>query len=121
MQEQKNLPPPPRTSRHQTSNQTFTFNPEDFPKYSCGDSKPTDPSDYPVEFYPVNVPYSEDNLFIAKSYFCRDAFQKRAKDTGKKEVQIASFTNKRKARAFAAFVNTQISKVRVGLPTVIYE
>ncbi|MBE9170679.1 hypothetical protein IQ238_25240 [Pleurocapsales cyanobacterium LEGE 06147] len=116
---------PPKNPRRQTSNQaleqTFIFNPEDFPQYACGDSKPTDPSDYPVEFYPVNVPYSEDNLYIAQSYFCQDAFQKRAKDTREKEVQIASFTNEEKARAFAEFVYTQIPEVRVGSPTVVYE
>jgi hypothetical protein len=116
---------PPKNPRRQTSNQTvnqtFTFNSEDFPKYACGDSKPTDPNDYPVEFYPVNVPYSEDNLFIVRSYFCQDAFQKRAKDTGEKEVQIASFTNEEKARAFAEFVYTQIPEVRIGSPTIVYE
>ena len=99
----------------------FRFDQEDFPKYACGDPKPSNPNDYPVNFYRVQVPYNETNLSKARAYFCRDALPTISQDTGKKVVQISSFTNQEKARDFAVFVNTQISGVRLESPITIYE
>lgn len=115
-QAKKSLPP-----STVSSNPTFRFEQENFPQYSCGDPKPSNANDYPLNFYPVQVSYSEDNLAKATSYFCRDAFPKFSKDTGKKVVQISSFTNQEKAREFAAFINSRFSEVEVGLPTTVYE
>ncbi len=102
-------------------NPTFRFNQEDFPKYSCGDPKPSNPNDYPVKFYRVQVPYSETNLYKTRGYFCRDALPTISHDTGEKVVQISSFTNQEKAREFARFINPQISGVKVASPIIIYE
>ena len=110
-----------RPSSTVSSHSRFRFDQEDFPRYSCGDSKPSNPNDYPVEFYRVQVPYSETNLSKARAYFCRDALPTISQDTGKKVVQISSFTNREKARDFAVFVNTQISGVRLESPITIYE
>ncbi|MFW6296753.1 MAG: hypothetical protein ACOC04_06140 [Halothece sp.] len=99
---------------------TYSFNPRAFPKNACGDGKPSDPNAYPVNFYPVNLPYSDSNLSKAQSYFCRDAYQKRDKETREKLIQVASFLNEEKARAFADFVNTEMSGAIVGEPTTIY-
>ena len=110
-----------RPSSTVSYNPTFRFDPENFPQYSCGDPKPSNPNDYPVEFYRVQVPYSETNLSKARVYFCRDALPAISQDTGEKVVQISSFTNQEKARDFAVFVNTQISGVKVGSPIIIYE
>ena len=104
-----------------TSDETYSFTAADFPKASCGDPKPTDLSEYPVEFYPVNVPYSPANLENAKLYFCRDALKKISKDTQEEEVQIASFTSREKASEFAKFIDSEIADARIGVPTVIYE
>lgn len=94
---------------------------EDFPQSSCGDSKPSDPNAYPVNFYPVNIPYSERDLEKAQIYFCEDAYQKRDKGTREKVIQIASFISEEKARRFADLVNTKMSGANVGEPTTIYE
>lgn len=104
-----------------SSHSRFRFDPEDFPQYSCGDPKPSNPNDYPVEFYRVQVPYSETNLSKARGYFCRDALPAISQDTGEKVVQISSFTNQEKAKDFAVFVNTKISGVKVDSPIIIYE
>ena len=103
------------------SNPTFRFRQADFPKSLCGDPKPSDSRDYPVNFYPVQVPYSDRNLSIARSYFCEDSFPKVSQDTGEKVVQISSFTSKQKARDFGAFISPQLSDVQIGTPTIIYE
>lgn len=97
------------------------FSRSDFPKSICGDPKPTDSSAFPVNFYPVTLPYSQSNLTQAKSLFCRDAFQKINKDTGKKIIQIASFTSKERAEGFANLVNSKFSEATVGKAKTIYE
>ena len=104
-----------------SSHSRFRFDRKDFPQYSCGDPKPSNPNNYPVKFYRVQVPYSKTNLSKARAYFCRDALPAISKDTGEKVVQISSFTNQEKARDFAVFVNTQISGVEIGSPIIIYK
>lgn len=97
------------------------FSSEDFPKFVCGDSKPSDPDVYPVNFYPVKVPFSEANLATSQEYFCRDAFAKRDKNTGETVVQIASFLSESKAREFANLVQSKMPEATVGAPTVVYD
>ena len=97
------------------------FSKSDYPKSVCGDPIPTDPNVYPINFYPVNTPYSEENLAKVHTYFCRDAFPKISKDTGEKVIQVVSFTNLDKARAFANLVNFEIKGATVGSPTTIYK
>ena len=103
------------------SNPTSRFRQADFPKSLCGDPKPSDSRDYPVNFYPVQVLYSDRNLSIARSYFCEDSFAKVSQDTGEKVVQISSFTSKQKAKDFGAFISSHLSDVQIGTPTIIYE
>ena len=103
------------------SNSAFKFRRADFPKSLCGDDKPSNSRDYPVNFYPVHVPYSESNLSISQTYFCQDSFAKISKDTGDKVVQISSFTSKQKAREFGLFISSEFSEITIGSPTVIYE
>ncbi|MGC9503154.1 hypothetical protein [Baaleninema sp.] len=95
------------------------FDRSDFPQAECGDAKPTDSAAYPVNFYPVNAPYSSQNLQKAKSLFCRDAYKKYRKDSRDYSVQIASFTSLEKAQTFADIVSSEISGVSVGEPTVV--
>jgi hypothetical protein len=109
------------SNRASLSRARSQFSSEDFPKFACGDSKPSDPDVYPVSFYPVNVPFNEANLAASQEYFCRDAFQKRNKDTDEKIVQIASFLSESQAREFADFVQSQIPEATVGEPTVVYD
>lgn len=113
-----------RTSKPKASSVSkpvFRFKQADFPKASCGDPKPTDYREYPVSFYPVNVPYSLTNLDKTQLYFCQDAYKKISKDTREEEIQVASFTNYEKASSFARFIGSIIADARVGSPTTIYE
>lgn len=93
----------------------------EFPKVSCGDPLPSNASDYPINFYPVFVPYSDDNLAKASSHFCQDSLKKRRKDTGEIVVQVSSFTSKEKAILFAVFIRSEFEYTIVGEPTVIEE
>jgi hypothetical protein len=95
------------------------FSKANYPKDVCGDPRPTDPNVYPVKFYPINVPYSEKNLAKARSIFCRDSIKKTNIDNGKREIQIASFTDSEKAIAFASMVNLEIAGAKVGSPTTV--
>lgn len=101
--------PPP------TSQANFTFARSDYPKASCGDPLPSAQKAYPINFYPVETPYSPSNLDKIRASFCRDSFRKTSK--GIKIVQIASFTNKEKAQAFTNLVNLTINGTKVGTPT----
>jgi hypothetical protein len=98
-----------------TPQANFTFARSDYPKPSCGDPLPSDRKAYPINFYPVEAPYSPSSLGKIRADFCRDAFQKTS--DGIKLVQIASFTNKEKAQAFANLVNSTINVAKVGTPT----
>jgi hypothetical protein len=97
------------------------FSKSDYPQSVCGDPIPTSPNVYPVNFYPVNIPYSEENLAKVHAYFCRDAFPKLSKDTGDKVIQVVSFTSLDKARAFANLVKLEIRGATVGSPTTVYK
>lgn len=65
---------------------------DNFPKDTCGDSLPQERRSYPVEFYPVYIEHSEENLKRVKSNFCQDAFVKDV--DGSKVIQVASFAEK---------------------------
>jgi hypothetical protein len=95
-----------------------SFSRSDFPKGSCGDAMPTDPKDFPVSFYPVNLPNTVSNLAQAQAKFCGDAYVKRDKQTREKLVQVASFTSVERAESFANLVRTEIREARVGSETV---
>lgn len=101
------------------SNQLFSVS--DFPKASCGDPLPSDSNEYPINFYPVFIPYSDANLGKASSHFCQDSLKKRRKDTGELVVQVSSFTSKEKAIYFAVFIRSEFENSMVGEPTVIEE
>jgi hypothetical protein len=103
------------------SSNTQIFSRSDFPKAICGDNKPSDPNAYPVTFYPVTLPNTEENLNKARSLFCADAFQKTFKDSEEKFVQIASFTSKERAESFANIVRSELREAAVGTSTTVYQ
>ena len=105
-----NSAPPANTTATRTSRSNF-------PKASCGDPLPTNPNDYPVDFYPVYLPDSEANLQLARSRFCQDALSKRRKDTRTKAVQVAAFTSKQRAIEFRDILNSETSGSSIGPPT----
>lgn len=101
--------------------QLLLFAKSNFPKNVCGDPLPSDPSKYPIDFYPVNIPDSAKNLNKAKTSYCRDALRKISKDTKQPRIQIASFISEERAEAFADFIRVDFSDVAVGSSTVISE
>ncbi|MEZ2232557.1 MAG: hypothetical protein ACBR23_00690 [Microcoleus sp.] len=105
-----NSAPPANTTATRTSRSNF-------PKASCGDPLPTNPNDYPVDFYPVYLPDSEANLQLARSRFCQDALFKQRKDTGSIVVQVASFSNYQRAIEFRDFLNSETSGSTIGAST----
>lgn len=92
------------------------FDKAQFPQASCGDSPPTD-SISQVQFYPVFIQYSESNLQTLKSNFCVDAYKTNRKDTGEEAIQVASFTNRSRAKLFSDFINRKVGSAEVGQPT----
>lgn len=90
-----------------------------FPKVTCGDPLPTNPNDYPVDFYPVYLPDSEANLQLARSRFCQDALSRKRKDSGTRAVQVAAFTSQQRAIEFRDFLNSETSGASIGPPTSI--
>ncbi|MDT9186371.1 MULTISPECIES: hypothetical protein [unclassified Limnospira] len=107
----------PRPQRQETA--IAPFRRSDFPKSSCGDRLPTNRADYPIRFYPVNVPDSESNLQRTKAIFCRDAYRRYRHANDDYLIQVASFNSRSRAEAFARMVNEQVSGASVGVASVI--
>ncbi|BAQ62262.1 hypothetical protein GM3708_2668 [Geminocystis sp. NIES-3708] len=93
----------------------------DYPQSTCGDEKPSDSSMYPVNFYPVNIPYNENYFNIVRESYCQDSYKKKDKITGEKIIQVASFLSEDKALSFAQFISEKIPTISVGEPTKIYQ
>jgi hypothetical protein len=74
------------------SSNSFSFN---FPKQSCGDVK----TGNETAWYPVFIDNGE--IKTIRSYYCNDAISTIRKDTGNSTVQLASFSDRDKAVAFA--------------------
>lgn len=88
-----------------------------FPRGSCGDPLPLDESLYPVSFYPVFIPYTEDNLREVKSKFCADAWVKKDKN-GEKVISVASFYTQ-KASEFLLLMKNNFGEAEVGSVVVV--
>jgi hypothetical protein len=95
------------------------FNSVRFPQESCGDSLPEDGSAYPVSFYPVFVDYSEKNLQILQSQFCKDSIKVFRDNKNKNSIQVASFTSQEKAEQFRKFIFPKIGMGELGQPTTL--
>ncbi|HLO47332.1 MAG TPA: hypothetical protein VK203_14410 [Nostocaceae cyanobacterium] len=89
-----------------------------FPLESCGEKLPNDPKAYPVKYYPVFIDYSEGNLQSVKSKYCRDAFKKKRKTTGKDAIQAASFLSIERANKFSKFMSEKLGSGEIDEPTV---
>lgn len=93
------------------------FDTTQFPQANCGDSLPTN-STTPIQFYPVFIEYSENNLKTVKSRFCADAYRKIRSDTSKVAIQVASFVDRNQAELFSNFLKRKLGSGDVGKPTV---
>lgn len=88
-----------------------------FPQSACGDRNPPGEQN----FYPVYVNRIDSRTlnYITKNY-CRDAYILTRKETGKRAIQVASFSNKNKAFEFANIMikNPNINSGEVGNPSL---
>jgi ankyrin repeat protein len=108
--------PTQATAKSSESSSSLT---KGFPKSSCGDNLPTDSKAYPVNFYPVYVDFNQSRLNKIKNQFCQDALQKIRENNNKEVIQVASFTDIKRANAFKDLMAKQFSSGEVGEPTVI--
>jgi hypothetical protein len=86
-----------------------------FPRPACGDSIPAAKS-FPISFYPVYVDYSSGSLAKIRAQYCKDAYPITRQDTGRRAVQVASFTSASRAKDFAAFMMEKLGSGEVGSP-----
>jgi serine/threonine protein kinase len=107
---------PPANSDSTASHPVNSFDSVRFPQSTCGDSPPTSANAYPLNFYPVFVPYSEANLQTVKSLFCGDAYPTVRKTLGIEAIQVASFTSLERAESFKQFMNNKVRGAEVGEP-----
>ncbi|WP_017293172.1 hypothetical protein [Geminocystis herdmanii] len=98
------------------NNITTIFDNESFPKDTCGDRMPTNINEFPVDFYPVYVNFSSENLRLVQSRFCKDAYSMTRKEIGQKAIQIGSFTSYDRAEQFSKFLKNKIGSGEVGQP-----
>ncbi|HEY9657372.1 MAG TPA: hypothetical protein V6C65_02825, partial [Allocoleopsis sp.] len=84
-----------------------------FPIDTCGDRDPGGTNTW----YPVYVNYSERNLSLIQSHYCRDAIRKYREDMGLYSIQVASFLNQSDAQEFAALLKSEIGNGKVGAPS----
>ncbi len=106
----------PESNRSAPTGDRNPFTTAAFPQSACGDPAPTDPSDYPVTFYPVYADYSPENVAIIQARYCRDAYAMQRQETGQQTVQVASFIDRDRATAFAAFLAQNVGSGEVGSP-----
>jgi hypothetical protein len=88
-----------------------------FPRETCGDPLPFDESLYPLTYYPVFIPATDDNLREVKSKFCADAYIKTGSN-GEKVIMVASFYTQ-KASEFLLLMESNFGEARLGQSSVV--
>ncbi len=91
------------------------FDNDSFPKSTCGDVMPSNLNEFPVDFYPVYIDNSSENLQLVQSRFCRDAFRITRKNIGK-SIQVSSFRSYQRAEQFRDFLIQQVGSGEIGNP-----
>jgi hypothetical protein len=103
--------------RSSSSRAANEFSQQRYPKSECGDKLPTDPNQYPVNFYPVYLQYSERSLNIVRARYCQDAYVMTRENTGIKAIQVASFSSRTRAEGFKEFIAQRVgASSEVGEP-----
>jgi serine/threonine-protein kinase len=103
-----------QSSSSQQTKPTFTIS--SFPRSSCGDTLPENPNAYPVNLYPVFIEYTDNNLQLVTSKFCKDAYQMTRKVIGKKAIQMGSFLSRDNAEAFKNLMVKELGSGEIGEP-----
>ncbi|WP_017721568.1 hypothetical protein [Kamptonema formosum] len=86
-----------------------------FPKKSCRESFPEEPSAYPVEFYPVFLS-EKISLNLVRSKFCQDASYRL---NGSRSILVGSIIGKERAEQLHKLLQKEFGSAEVGEPTVI--
>jgi hypothetical protein len=89
------------------------FDSVSFPQVSCGDQPPDDPQAYPVEFYPVYIDYSENNLQKVNQLFCR------AVDWNQDVIYLGYFYSRKRAEDFKDIMIREMKSGYVGEAIVV--
>lgn len=118
-----NLTPSPETTQTPKAttipnSSTNEFDKVDFPQSNCGDYLPTN-SEETIQFYPVFIDFSNNNLQQIKANFCGDAYKTTRQDTKQLAIQVASFSSRNKAELFRDFMERKLGSGEVGQPTII--
>jgi hypothetical protein len=88
-----------------------------FPRGTCGDPLPSDESLYPLTYYLVFIPWTDENLREVKSKFCADAYVKTSTN-GEKVIKVASFYTQ-KASEFLLLMENNFGEARLGEASVV--
>jgi di/tripeptidase len=83
-------------------------------KETCGD-----PPDVSATWYAVFI--DGGNLNEIHRRFCKDAIAVNRQDSGKASIQVASFTDRARAEAFAKSVNGEVSRYEPNSPKKVAE
>lgn len=83
-----------------------------FPMDTCGDTHRNAST-----WYPVYVNYSESNLRLIRSQYCRDAIRNRREGSKLHSIQVASFIDREDAIRFAELMKEKVGSGEVGLPS----
>lgn len=123
-QEEARTPNHDETTSEPIPTPTPTVNPfyqDRFPKRVCGDPLPTNPSIYPVRFYPVFASYSEPNLARITSQYCQDALGPITRDNRVRAIQVGSFISQERAQLFEQFMEERLPQIQwdIGEPNII--
>ncbi|MBD1847612.1 hypothetical protein H6F89_30280 [Cyanobacteria bacterium FACHB-63] len=108
------LPPalvasPSPTSTTQASGSSPGSSFDETAKETCGD-----PPDASATWYAVFI--DSGNLNEVHRRFCKDAIAATRQDSGKASIQVASFTDRSRAEAFARTVNGDVSRYEPNSP-----
>lgn len=103
-----NFDPPAQSSSSTPREETRYI----FPLRTCGDEDPGGTNTW----YPVYVNYSERNLSMIQTKYCRDAIRKYREKLGLHSIQIASFLSRSDALNFADLMRDEIGSGEVGEP-----
>lgn len=88
-----------------------------FPQVYCGDKVPSQTSNRIPEMYPVYIGYSDTRLEEVQKKLCQNSVKQESQ--GVKKIQLATFNNVDRARAFQSYLKSSISDIELGEAIVL--
>lgn len=90
------------------------FTTTSFPRVSCGDDRPSDPSLYPIKMYRIYIDDTDENLRRVRGEFCNDAFVNKQVS----KIQVASFHKRDLGHYFHILMEQEFGNAYTGAPRV---